>query len=61
MKESGNAAYKSKNFDEALSCYTKAAQLDPTDMTFLTNKAGMYQSIKTTRSQSPVDTDAKVT
>ena len=43
MKESGNAAYKCKNFDEALNWYTKAAQLDPTDMTFLTNKAGTYQ------------------
>lgn len=45
MKESGNTAYKCKNFDEALNWYTKAAQLDPTDMTFLTNKAGKYQKL----------------
>ena len=39
-KEKGNAAYKSKNFDEAIKCYDEAISLDPTDMTYLNNKAG---------------------
>jgi stress-induced-phosphoprotein 1 len=38
-KEEGNAAYKSKKFDEAIAAYTKAMELDPTDITFLTNRA----------------------
>ena len=40
-KEAGNAAYKKKDFETALSHYSKAIELDPTDMTFLNNKAGM--------------------
>lgn len=44
-KENGNTFYKSKNFDEALKCYTQASELDPTDMTFLSNKAGELQFI----------------
>ena len=39
-KEAGNAAYKKKDFETALACYDKAIELDPTDITFLTNKAG---------------------
>lgn len=39
-KELGNAAYKKKEFEAALSHYNKAIELDPTDMTFLNNKAG---------------------
>lgn len=34
--------YKKKEFDAALSCYDKAIELDPTDMTFLSNKAAVY-------------------
>lgn len=39
-KESGNAAYRKKDFAAAISHYDKAIQLDPSDMSFRTNKAG---------------------
>ena len=39
-KEKGNAAYKNREFEEALQHYDKALELDPTNITFLTNKAG---------------------
>lgn len=38
-KDAGNAAYKAKNFDTAIAHYTAAADLDPTDPTYLTNRA----------------------
>lgn len=41
-KNEGNEFYKQRKFEEAISCYVKAAELDPTDMTFLTNKAAVY-------------------
>ena len=41
-KEEGNAAYKSKKFKEALEKYDEAIALDPTNMTFLSNKAAVY-------------------
>ncbi|XP_059158621.1 stress-induced-phosphoprotein 1-like [Physella acuta] len=41
-KEKGNAAYKQKNFDAALQHYEAAFQLDPTNMTLLTNKGAVY-------------------
>lgn len=41
-KELGNAAYKKKEFEAALSHYNKAIELDPTDMTFLINKAAVF-------------------
>lgn len=39
-KEAGNAAYKKKDFAPAISHYDKAIALDPTNMTFISNKAG---------------------
>ena len=39
-KEKGNAAYKKREFETALQHYDKAIELDPTNITFLTNKAG---------------------
>lgn len=45
-KELGNAKYKEKRFDEALEHYSKAWELDPSDITILTNKAGTVQKIK---------------
>ena len=39
-KELGNEAYKRKNLEQALAHYDKAIKLDPTNMTYLTNKAG---------------------
>lgn len=41
-KEKGNAAYKKKSFAAALEHYNKAVELDPTDMTYLTNLAAVY-------------------
>jgi tetratricopeptide (TPR) repeat protein len=38
-KAAGNAAYKAKDFDAAIAAYTRAAELDPTDPTYLTNRA----------------------
>ena len=39
-KDLGNTAYKNKEFEAALEHYGKAIQLDPTNITFYTNKAG---------------------
>ena len=39
-KELGNAAYKSKKFEEAKSHYRKAMELDPTNIVFYNNLAG---------------------
>ena len=39
-KEKGNAAYKKKDFEAALAHYAKAIELDPTNITFRTNRAG---------------------
>lgn len=44
-KEAGNTAYKKKDFETALTHYSKAIELDPTDMTFLNNKAGMWNCV----------------
>ncbi|CAG8498015.1 299_t:CDS:10 [Ambispora gerdemannii] len=40
-KEFGNEAYKKREFDEALKHYDKAWELDPTNVTILTNKAAV--------------------
>ncbi|XGW04717.1 hypothetical protein V3C99_015692 [Haemonchus contortus] len=41
-KDLGNAAYKLKNFEEAHKHYDKAIELDPSNITFYTNKAAAY-------------------
>ncbi|XP_067680226.1 stress-induced-phosphoprotein 1-like [Haliotis asinina] len=41
-KEKGNAAYKKKDFVAALEHYQKAAELDPSNITILTNRAAVY-------------------
>jgi len=41
-KDLGNAAYKNKNFDIALAHYDKAFELNPKNITFLTNKSAVY-------------------
>mmetsp|Transcript_19820 Transcript_19820/g.37017 ORF Transcript_19820/g.37017 Transcript_19820/m.37017 type:complete len:445 (-) Transcript_19820:1578-2912(-) len=41
-KEEGNELYKAKKFEEALAAYDEAIAIDPTNMTFLSNKAAVY-------------------
>ncbi|XP_060179980.1 hsp70-Hsp90 organizing protein 3-like [Lycium barbarum] len=41
-KEAGNAAYKKKDFENAIQHYTKAIELDDADISFLTNRAAVY-------------------
>ncbi|KAF5831022.1 hypothetical protein DUNSADRAFT_13691 [Dunaliella salina] len=41
-KEAGNAAYKSRNFDEAISHYNRAWELFDEDISFMTNRAAVY-------------------
>lgn len=45
-KEEGNELYKAQKFDDALAAYDEAIGLDPTNMTFLSNKAAVYFSQK---------------
>lgn len=45
-KDEGNGYYRAKQYDEALKCYDAAMLLDPTNMTFLNNKAAVYFSQK---------------
>ena len=40
-KEKGNTAYKKRNFESAIEHYEKAIELDPTNMTYLTNLAAV--------------------
>ncbi|XP_033121023.1 stress-induced-phosphoprotein 1-like [Anneissia japonica] len=42
LKNEGNAAYKKKEFDTAIDLYSQAIELDPEEMTFLTNRAAVY-------------------
>ncbi|CAE7558563.1 HOP3, partial [Symbiodinium microadriaticum] len=41
-KERGNALYKAKQFSEALAAYDEAIALDPSAISFLSNKAAVY-------------------
>lgn len=41
-KELGNAAYKKKDFETAISHYSKAIELDPTNIVFKNNRAAVY-------------------
>lgn len=45
-KENGNKLYKAKKFEDALAAYDEAITLDPTNMTFLSNKAAVYFTMK---------------
>lgn len=45
LKDKGNAAYKSKNFAEALEWYGKAIEANPNDITYHNNKAAVYMEM----------------
>jgi len=45
-KEEGNALYKEKKFDQAIAKYEEARQLDPTNMTFLSNQAAVLFTMR---------------
>jgi len=45
-KVKGNELYKLKKFDDALAAYDEAIALDPTNMTFVNNKAAVYFTAK---------------
>ena len=40
IKFKGNDAYKNKNFTVAIEHYSKAMELDPKNITYITNRAG---------------------
>lgn len=40
-KEKGNEAYKKKDFETAINHYSKAIELEPMNMTYYTNRAGL--------------------
>ncbi|XP_031503336.1 hsp70-Hsp90 organizing protein 3 [Nymphaea colorata] len=44
-KEKGNAAYKKKEFEEAIEHYTRAMELDDQDISYLTNRAAVYMEM----------------
>jgi len=45
-KEEGNEAYKKKEFEKALGLYDDAIDLDPKNMTFISNKSAVYFTMK---------------
>lgn len=45
-KQTGNDLYKKKDFDGALKCYDEAITLNPKSMTFHSNKAAVYFTMK---------------
>lgn len=45
-KDLGNKAYKDKNFELAIKHYDSAIALNPSDMTYYTNKAAVYMEMK---------------
>ncbi|CAG9463981.1 unnamed protein product [Pedinophyceae sp. YPF-701] len=42
LKEEGNACYKKREFARAVELYTKAMELDDSDVSFLTNRAAVH-------------------
>lgn len=43
-KDLGNDAYKKKDFETALKHYDRASELEPTNITYMTNKAGKLKN-----------------
>jgi len=45
-KDEGNAAFKAKDFNKAIECYTKALEETPTDHTIYGNRSASYHNLK---------------
>lgn len=60
-KEAGNAAYKKKNFGEAIAHYSKAMELDDEDISYLTNRAAVYLEMGKVCSFDLSDTAVSIT
>ncbi|KAF7309458.1 hypothetical protein MIND_00316600 [Mycena indigotica] len=46
IKEQGNEAFKAKKFDDAVGLYTQAIELNPTEPSYLTNRAAAHMGLK---------------
>ena len=46
FKDQGNNAFKAKNFNEAISFYTKAVDENPTDHTIFGNRSAAHYSLQ---------------
>ncbi|KAH7915250.1 hypothetical protein BJ138DRAFT_1142032 [Hygrophoropsis aurantiaca] len=46
VKEQGNVAFKAKRYGEAIDLYTKAIGMDPTEPSYLTNRAASHMALK---------------
>ncbi|KAL1678207.1 hypothetical protein EV122DRAFT_212555 [Schizophyllum commune] len=46
IKEQGNAAFKNKQYKEAIDLYSKAIELNPSEPAYLTNRAASYIALK---------------
>eukprot|EP01088_Endostelium_zonatum_P011197 TRINITY_DN250_c0_g1_i1.p1 TRINITY_DN250_c0_g1~~TRINITY_DN250_c0_g1_i1.p1 ORF type:complete len:261 (+),score=67.79 TRINITY_DN250_c0_g1_i1:106-888(+) len=44
-KDKGNKFFSAKNYNDAISWYSKAIQLDPTDSAFYSNRAAAYMAV----------------
>lgn len=42
LKEEGNQAYKNREYQKAINCYTKAIHINPNDANFYSNRALSY-------------------
>lgn len=57
-KDKGNAFYKEKKFDEALSAYDEAMEIDPTNIMIRNNKAAVYIEMNETDKAIQICQDA---
>merc|ERR1711871_1162304 len=57
-KDKGNAFYKEKKFDDALSAYDEAMEIDPTNIMIRNNKAAVYIELNETDKAIQICKDA---